>query len=157
ASVLLALPSVVGAFERDRSIPSATTMGAIGVRESVFGIMHRQAALDARRPAGFRDEEEEIEQPDRSGLPQNPESPNAPGMVNGTARMTTARGATPAAPQSVGVNFLGATLSGIHPTFAYPPDGMGAVGPSQFVVFVNGRLVTYDKTTGVADGVLNVT
>jgi len=157
ASVLLALPSVVGAFERDRSIPSATTMGAIGVRESVFGIMHRQAVLDARRPAGFRDEEEEIEQPDRSGLPQNPDSPNAPVMVNGTARMTPARGATPAAPQSVGVNFLGATLAGIHPTFAYPPDGMGAVGPSQFVVFVNGRLVTYDKTTGVADGVLNVT
>ena len=32
---------------------------------------------------------------------------------------------------------------------------MGAVGPTQYVVFVNGRLVTFNKTTGVADGVLN--
>jgi hypothetical protein len=32
---------------------------------------------------------------------------------------------------------------------------MGSVGPTQYVVFVNGRLVTFNKTTGVADGVLN--
>jgi hypothetical protein len=155
---LLVLAGVLPAFafERDASIPSATSMGAVGIRESVFGIMKRQSALEARRPAGFRDEEE-IEQPDRSGLPQNPESPDAPVMVNGVARMTPARSATPTAPQSVGVNFTGATLSGVNPTFSYPPDGMGAVGPTQFVVFVNGRLVTFDKATGVADGALNVT
>jgi hypothetical protein len=29
---------------------------------------------------------------------------------------------------------------------------MGAVGPSQFLVFVNGRIKTFNKTTGVADG-----
>jgi hypothetical protein len=32
---------------------------------------------------------------------------------------------------------------------------MGAVGPTQFVVFVNGRLRTFNKSTGIADGVLN--
>ena len=32
---------------------------------------------------------------------------------------------------------------------------MGAVGPSQFFLFVNGRLRTFNKTTGVADGVIN--
>jgi hypothetical protein len=32
---------------------------------------------------------------------------------------------------------------------------MGAVGPSQFFVFVNGLLRTFNKTTGVADGVIN--
>jgi hypothetical protein len=142
ALVLLAPP--VRAFERDRSVPSATSLGPVGVRESVFGIMHRQQALIARVPEGFKDEEKEVEQPDRSGLPQNPDSPDAPVMVNGVARMAPARGATPTAPQTVGVNFLGATLIGPHPTFAYPPDGMGAVGHAQFVVFVHGRLVTYD-------------
>jgi hypothetical protein len=32
---------------------------------------------------------------------------------------------------------------------------MGAVGPTQFVVFVNGRLRTFNKSTGVADGVID--
>ena len=33
---------------------------------------------------------------------------------------------------------------------------MGAIGPSQFLMGVNGRFVTYNKTTGVADGAFNV-
>ncbi len=33
---------------------------------------------------------------------------------------------------------------------------MGVVGPTQFVLAVNGRIRTFNKTTGVADGVLNV-
>jgi hypothetical protein len=33
---------------------------------------------------------------------------------------------------------------------------MGAVGPTQFFVFLNGRMRTFNKTTGVADGVVNV-
>jgi hypothetical protein len=34
---------------------------------------------------------------------------------------------------------------------------MGAVGPTQYIISVNGRLVSYNKTTGVADGALNTT
>ncbi|MEY4385359.1 MAG: hypothetical protein RLY20_642 [Verrucomicrobiota bacterium] len=48
--------------------------------------------------------------------------------------------------------FLGATLAD---TSAYPPDTMGAVGPSQFIVAVNGRIRTFNKTTGLADGAVN--
>ena len=33
---------------------------------------------------------------------------------------------------------------------------MGAVGPTQFFVFLNGRLRTFNKITGAADGVVNV-
>src|SRR6185295_10578313 len=55
--------------------------------------------------------------------------------------------------QTVGLNFTGATLS---ETAAFPPDSMGAVGPAQFVVFVNGLIRTFDKSSGAADGVLNV-
>jgi hypothetical protein len=57
------------------------------------------------------------------------------------------------APQTVGTNFTGATLA---ETGSIPPDTMGVVGPSQFVVLVSGRLRTFDKTSGVADGALNV-
>jgi hypothetical protein len=56
------------------------------------------------------------------------------------------------APQPTSTTFLGATLAD---TGAFPPDTMGAVGPTQFVVFVNGRLRTFNKTTGAADGVVN--
>ena len=37
----------------------------------------------------------------------------------------------------------------------FPPDAMGAVGPSQFFLFINGRLKTFNKATGAADGVIN--
>lgn len=58
-----------------------------------------------------------------------------------------------AAGQSASVSFTGATL---FDTSAYPPDSMGAAGPSQFIVAVNGRIRSFNKQTGVADGVLNV-
>ncbi|MCX7833281.1 MAG: T9SS type A sorting domain-containing protein [Ignavibacteria bacterium] len=38
-----------------------------------------------------------------------------------------------------------------------PPDAMGAVGPSQFVYIVNGRIITYNKNTGQPDGIINTT
>ncbi len=38
---------------------------------------------------------------------------------------------------------------------AFPPDNMGAIGPAQYIVFVNGRIRSFNKTTGVADGVLD--
>ena len=40
-------------------------------------------------------------------------------------------------------------------TGAFPPDSMGAVGPTQFILAVNGRIRSFNKQTGVADGVLN--
>ncbi|HXJ64308.1 MAG TPA: DUF11 domain-containing protein, partial [Actinomycetota bacterium] len=57
------------------------------------------------------------------------------------------------APQTTSTSFLGATLAD---TGAFPPDTMGAVGPTQFVVDLNGRIRSFNKTTGLADGVLNV-
>ena len=59
----------------------------------------------------------------------------------------------PLAPQTVGTNFKAATLAD---SGSLPPDTAGAVGPTQFLVFVNGRLRTFNKTTGAADGALNV-
>jgi hypothetical protein len=60
----------------------------------------------------------------------------------------------PRYPQVVGINFDGVT--GPNETGAFPPDSMGAVGPTQFIVFVNGRLRSFNKTTGAKDLVLDV-
>lgn len=49
-------------------------------------------------------------------------------------------------------SFTGATL---YDTLAFPPDSMGAVGPAQYIVAVNGRIRSFNKTNGAADGVLN--
>ncbi|HEY6045456.1 MAG TPA: hypothetical protein VIU65_02570, partial [Pyrinomonadaceae bacterium] len=103
----------------------------------------------------------EREMPERrQDLPQDPNAP----LNAGTAGKLASVGSKvrsiaspegvggPLAPQTVGTNFTGATLAD---TGAFPPDSMGTVGPTQFVVFVNGRIRTFNKTTGVADGVIN--
>src|SRR5262245_47920125 len=99
----------------------------------------------------------EVDGPGRDDLPQAPGAVNqarwpAPGIA---APDASARppGNVPFSPQTLGVTFNGASLTD---TGAFPPDVMGAIGPSQFLVFVNGRIRSFDKTTGVADGVLNV-
>ena len=105
----------------------------------------------ASKHAETEGEETETEKvwPDRHNLPQNPLSRNGsqwplnekslePGITN------------PFSPQTIGINFTGATLSGTNPTGAFPPDDMGAVGPTQYIIAVNGRIVSFSKTTGVA-------
>ena len=54
--------------------------------------------------------------------------------------------------QTVGTSFD--ALTGPNDTSAFPPDSMGAVGPTQFFVFVNGLLRTFNKTNGARDGVI---
>lgn len=51
------------------------------------------------------------------------------------------------------VNFTAVTLAD---TNAFPPDSMGAVGPAQFIAACNGRIRSFSKDSGAADGVLNV-
>lgn len=73
-------------------------------------------------------------------------------MLPSTAKI--ARGGTVAKiAQTVATTFTGATLAD---TGAFPPDSMGAVGPTQFLVALNGRFRTFNKATGVVDGVLNI-
>ena len=51
-------------------------------------------------------------------------------------------------------NFIGATL---NDTLSFPPDSMGAIGPNQYILACNGRIRSFNKATGTADGVINVT
>ncbi|HEV8538089.1 MAG TPA: Ig domain-containing protein, partial [Bacteroidota bacterium] len=94
---------------------------------------------------------------DREHLPQNPQSPDAPAATLEQIKlwMNSKRPRLPFTPQTVSTSFTGATLSGTNPTFSFPPDNMGDVGSTQYIVAVNGRIVTFSKSTGLADGVLN--
>jgi hypothetical protein len=154
AGLALALVPVVIAADSDPTVAAATSTGTLGVSASIGSLMQRQAALGEERELE-RDQEEEIEQPDRSHLPQNPASPAASQFPGFVPEKSNPAGDRIQSPQTVGTSFTGATLSGVNPTLSFPPDCMGAVGPTQYVVFVNGRLVTFNKATGVADGVLN--
>jgi hypothetical protein len=124
--------------------------GAAGRTETVAGLMHDQRIVDrfGQAPVHPRPEEDGDF---RRSLPENPASPDVARFPGGTAAPTRA----PSTAQTTGTNFTGATVSDT-PGFV-PPDSMGAVGPTQFIVTVNGRFRSFSKTTGVADGALNVT
>lgn len=115
--------------------------GEMGVQRTTAEIMSAQAvAPPSSRPQILPEREVE-------GRDDRPQNPNAPAV----ASLPELEGATrpasvvlnsplPAAPQPVGTNFDAVT--GPTETGAFPPDTMGAVGPSQFFLFVNGRLRT---------------
>lgn len=140
----------VGSF---RGVP---VTGDRGVETSVASIMSIEAG--AARPVG-PSLVPDHEGPPRGGLPQNPQSPatsSVPAFASGAVRKGGAFGLQVESPQTIGTNFTGAALfDPNHPTNSFPPDCMGAVGPTQYVVAVNGRIATFNKSTGVADGVLN--
>jgi hypothetical protein len=69
-----------------------------------------------------------------------------------SAAQPTISAPSPGGPQTLGINFLGANLAD---TNTYPPDTMGAVGPSQFLVGVNSRIRSFNKVSGSTDGGLN--
>lgn len=170
-AMLVAVPvAVTGAFAQQptelaprpatEEIRGLTHVGAIGVRERMAEVSDRQLKADraGRRPTRNNEEKQErVQKRDRHNLPQNPDAPMI-SASDGNLRDATTLGriTQPLAPQTIGTSFTAATLSGTNPTLSFPPDNMGAVGPTQFVAFENGRLVTFNKTTGIADGVLNV-
>ncbi len=126
--------------------PVAPWVGARGAVRTTAEIMAEAArwpavSLDVNRPR-FRKT-----RPDRRNLPQNSQAlpdPVAPAFD---------RGANPSVAQTVSTPTVDvATLAN---TGSLPPDTMGDVGPTQYLVGVNGRIRTINKTTGAADGVLN--
>lgn len=133
----------------------APFFGSVGLKESTSAIMARDAShpLVALEPTLVP----ELEGPDRQRLRQNAASPAVTTFPRVARPLAARRSATPLTAQTVGTNFTAATLLGVNPTMAFPPDCMGAAGPTQYVVMVNNRIVSFNKTTGAADGVLNTT
>jgi hypothetical protein len=114
--------------------------GEPGITETVAQIMAREAQTP---PQTEIFETHPWLAPDRSGLPQNPESSWLPPPA-----IQLPGGYAPRSPQPVGTSFLSATLAD---SGFIPPDTMGDVSPTQIVVFLNGRIRVYDKT-GVLGG-----
>ena len=135
-----------------QNIKGETTIGSTAVSETIGDIMARQ--ILGAQPIRLNETEKELEYPDRHFLPQNPNSPlvsqtGVSTKINQTGNSTTAL--------TKGMNFVTATLSGTYSVGAYPPDNMGCVGPTQYITGVNGRFVSFSKTTGTYDGALNAT
>jgi uncharacterized repeat protein (TIGR01451 family) len=124
--------------------------GSKGVTESVRHLMFR-----ARRTPPSVREFGRLPEGVLRNKQQNPASP-AVAAWPGSASKAVEKGAGGTrvrSPQALGTSFLGATLAD---TGAFPPDTMGAAGPTQYVVDLNGRIRSFNKATGAADGVLNV-
>lgn len=94
-----------------------------------------------------------LKEPERENLPQNPNSQELSQWPPLESQIIPEDYNSTDAPQSYGVSFTGAVLSD---ALAFPPDVMGAVGPTQYIIFVNGRLRSFNKSTGIADGILNI-
>jgi len=128
------------------------TTGPRGVTRTTAELMQAQATapLAAAKPMQM---ERENSEPD-----YRPQDPNAK-LVAATGSPAKANRVATAnvfinAPQTVALNFNSVTAP--TETSRFPPDTMGTVGPAQFMLAINGRLKTFNKTTGVADGALNV-
>lgn len=122
-----------------------------GIKKTTAEIM---ATPSPQRPSNFEKLRNnwEPEGPERENLPQAPGALDEPQWP--ASKGPAPHPGIPLSPQTLGIQFNGVT--GPTETGAFPPDVMGAVGPAQFFVFVNGRMRTFDKTTGSADGVINV-
>ncbi len=121
--------------------------GEKGITETSSQIMARERAT-ASNPSKLHPQKPRL-RANRENLKQNPASPAVAQFPNNP---TSDKTISPNSPQTPGTEFTGATLAD---TGAFPPDTMGTVGPSQFIVAVNGRIRSFNKSTGVADGVLN--
>jgi len=151
--------STVAAVTSDGSTVGVPWVGSPGITETVAQIMARQSAIDRAGPRSIHTPDKpKLHYPDRHGLPQNPDSPRVRRWplpdVEDSRPPDAEPGGGPRAPQPAGTSFLGAQIS--DTSGVVPPDSMAAVGPTQVLVCVNGRIRTFTKA-GVADGALNAT
>ncbi|MGH7730443.1 MAG: T9SS type A sorting domain-containing protein [Candidatus Eiseniibacteriota bacterium] len=158
ALLLLSLAAFPGARADAEEASGRPWTGGLGTPRTVAGIIGMQGGVQGPAAAVPHVPERAKAWPDRRSLPQAPGVVDAarwPPAVAGLEAAAPALDEIAAGPQTVALSFTGATLAGVNPTFTFPADAMGAVGPTQYLLFVNGRLVSFDKVTGLADGVLN--
>src|SRR3954468_6640655 len=130
--------------------------GERGISKTTAEIMASPNATKRRAHTYLK---REFEIPGREDRSQDPSAPAETSWPKRSMRVGAAASSAAAAaesnfslPQTVGTSFNG--VLGPQETEAFPPDTMGAVGPSQFFIFVNGRLRTFNKTTGLRDNVV---
>src|ERR1051326_224283 len=157
-TTLLTLFIVAGSLRAQRlpagpEVAGVPWVGGKGITETVTEIMARGLS---KAPGGslLHGEEHELRvMPGRRSHPQNPDAaaishwPSSKGLPTQSVETLS-----PMNPQTIGTDFLGARFS---ETPGYvPPDCAGAVGPTQYLVCVNGRIRTFTKSGG-ARGAIN--
>ena len=140
------LPQEIGVSDESKGVH---LLGEGGIQRTTTEIMDAQAVAPPKTLKPLR---REHEIPNREGRHQHPDAQPLASTPEADLSGTQVKGApTMFASQTLSTNFTGATLTD---TAAFPPDSMGTAGPTQFIVFVNGRIRTFTKA-GVADGVIN--
>ncbi|MBS1495053.1 MAG: T9SS type A sorting domain-containing protein [Bacteroidetes bacterium] len=120
-------------------------------------IMEREKKFGPLKSLQIPKQEREKEYSDRDNLPQNPDSKEISQYPERTPNSHNHKSTNNDSPQTLGINFNGVSLSGTNPSGYYPPDVMGEVGPAQYIIHVNGRIVSFSKSTGLVDGAINTT
>jgi PKD repeat protein len=154
ASLALALEIFAGSYaaaEPPGETVGVPWIGRAGVNERVSEIMRRETQQQRSglvRGAAVRETHRRLPS---TPAPENDHGPSS--AASAVAAVASGSGGAPAygtrAPQVVATSFLGAQISD---TVGYiPPDSMGAVGPSQVMVIVNGRIKVFNKG-GVVGG-----
>jgi PKD repeat protein len=145
---LSAWPGLAGQSPDARNKPGHPWKGNVGIAETVGQIMERESKNPNQKPKNQREghHHEEEEEP----LLDNPLAPRVPQWPYDGSEQPTDR--SPLTPQILGVSFQTASLS--ESTYI-PPDSMGAVGPTQILGIVNGKIKIFSKTG--ATGPLNAT
>ncbi len=133
--------------------PGIAWKGGTGVAETTAQIMARQAAQG--QPSHLA---ASVKFNDRLDLSTRKPNPGSTGMLQ-VLSPSSSSSVLAVTPPGV---FLPNTTNFDGPDFnanpcGTPPDTMGAVGPTQFIIAVNCKIVSYDKATGAGDGVLDTT
>ena len=128
--------------------PAEPWVGSPGITETTQEIMSRAADYVRPPKKPFRTPKKHpLGRVDDNSLAADRASPDVASVGDPPAQLPPA-----VQGQSSSISFTAATLSD---TLAFPPDSMGAVGPSQVILAVNGRLRSFDKSTGVPDSVID--
>src|SRR4051812_47259325 len=131
--------------------------GEMGVTETVAQLMAREAAAP-KGPLRLI-ESDEREEPDRSRLPMDPNSPAVPQwpLPGGDVRPGGAGLPVPIYPvvgqpggeidnpQTIALNFLALQMGEQSPNQYFPPDTQCAVGTTQIMAVANGRVKVFSK------------
>ncbi len=141
------IPQAAGA---DVTIKGVPWQGSRGVTETVDQIMERER----QHPfvmTGPREPRPEPKVP-RVMKQDNPRAPSVSRWPLALQQAPSGQSSTLLAPQTVGTSFLAGQFS---ESGFVPPDCMGSIGPTQYLLCVNGRIKVFDRGGNL--GPLNTT
>jgi len=143
---------IAGAQNVAGKIVGVPWTGAKGISRTTAELMQQQSTAAVLHPPNWVRPSLEFEM-EREGLQKNSSSPDVSQWPPLSKSSPPDHTLSTTGPQTVVMTFKAATFTDCY---AFPPDDMGAVGPTQYIIDLNGRIRSFSKSTGTADLVLNV-